>query len=327
MTTAKSLEPDAAIDHLLLRCGNIGPSERALVLYDATTRDLSRLFGERARAHGLSLETFEIPVAAIHGTEPPADAAAKMLASDICMGVTLMSLAHTEARRAMCAKGGRYLSLPEYSMELLRDPSIGVDYRERAPVVRRVADALSRGRRVRVTTALGTDVVCNIAGRDGNYCPGFVEKPGDLGSPPDIEANVSPVEADSHGTIVVDGSIPCLEIGLLKTPVTLTVRGGKIVDFTSASVDLVATLRGLFERAGDDRAYVLAECGIGLNTEARLTGSMLTDEGAYGNVHFGFGSNATVGGKNKVAFHLDFVCRNASLDIDDVPLIRNGELL
>jgi len=327
MTTAKSLEPDAAIDHLLLRCGNIGPSERALVLYDATTRDLSRLFGERARAHGLSLETFEIPVAAIHGTEPPADAAAKMLASDICMGVTLMSLAHTEARRAMCGKGGRYLSLPEYSMELLRDPSIGVDYRERAPVVRRVADALSRGRRVRVTTALGTDVVCNIAGRDGNYCPGFVEKPGDLGSPPDIEANVSPVETDSHGTIVVDGSIPCLEIGLLKTPVTLTVRGGKIVDFTSASVDLVATLRGLFERAGDDRAYVLAECGIGLNTEARLTGSMLTDEGAYGNVHFGFGSNATVGGKNKVAFHLDFVCRNASLDIDDVPLIRNGELL
>jgi leucyl aminopeptidase (aminopeptidase T) len=327
MTTVKSLEPNAAIDHLLLRCGNIRPSEKALVLYDATTRDLSRLFSERARAHGLSLEVFEIPVAPIHGTEPPADAAAKMFASDICMGVTLMSLAHTEARRALCGKGGRYLSLPEYSMDLLRDPSIGVDYRDRAPVVRRVADALSKGSRVRVTTSLGTDVVCNIAGREGNYCPGFVEKAGDLGSPPDIEANVSPVETDSHGTIVVDGSIPCLEIGLLKTPVTLEVRGGKIIDFASASKELVATLRGLFERAGDDRAYVLAECGIGLNTAARLTGSMLTDEGAYGNVHFGFGSNATVGGKNKVAFHLDFVCRTASLDIDDVPLIRDGELL
>ncbi len=327
MTTAKSLEPNAAIDHLLLRCGNIRPSEKALVLFDATTRDLSRLFGERARAHGLALETFEIPVAPIHGTEPPADAAAKMFASDICMGVTLMSLAHTEARRALCGKGGRYLSLPEYTMALLRDPSIGVDYRERAPVVRRVADALSKGTRVRVTTALGTDVTCNIAGRTGNYCPGFVEKAGDLGSPPDIEANISPVEADSRGTIVVDGSIPCGEIGLLETPVTLLVQGGKIVDFASADARLVATLRALFERVGDDRAYVLAECGIGLNTEARLTGSMLTDEGAYGNVHFGFGSNATVGGKNKVAFHLDFVCRNASLDIDDVPLIRNGELL
>jgi leucyl aminopeptidase (aminopeptidase T) len=109
--------------------------------------------------------------------------------------------------------------------------------------------------------------------------------------------------------------------------VTLTVRDGKIVDFESSDRDLVATLRGLFARVGDDRAYVLAECGIGLNTEARLTGSMLTDEGAYGNVHFGFGSNATVGGKNKVPFHLDFVCKNASLDIDDTPLIRNGVLL
>jgi 2,5-dihydroxypyridine 5,6-dioxygenase len=327
MTTATSLKPKEAIDHLLLRCGNIKSTEKALVLFDATTREISRMFSERAAALGLSLETMEIPVAPIHGTEPPPAAAAKMATADICMGVTLMSLAHTEARRALCGKGGRYLSLPEYTMELLTDPSIGVDYRARAPVVRRVADALTNGTKVRVTTALGTDVVCSAAGRIGNYCPGFVEKAGDLGSPPDIEANVSPVETDSHGVIVVDGSIPCAEIGLLKTPVTLTIRDGKIVDFASEDSELLATLRRLFESAGSDRAYVLAECGIGLNTEARLTGSMLTDEGAYGNVHFGFGSNATVGGKNKVPFHLDFVCRKASLEIDDVPLIRDGVLL
>ena len=327
MAPARSLELDAAVDHLLLRCGNIRPSEKALMLYDATTRELSRLFGARANVFGLSLETLEIPVAPIHGTEPPAEAAEKMLASDISMGITLMSIAHTEARRALCANGGRYLSLPEYTMDLLLDPSIRVDYRQRAPVVRRVADSLSSGTHLRVTSALGTDLACNIAGRAGNYCPGFVEEPGDLGSPPDIEANISPVETDSHGTIVVDGSIPCKEIGLLQTPVTLTVRDGKVVEFASTDRELVANLRGLFERVGDYRAYVLAECGIGLNTEARLTGSMLTDEGAYGNIHFGFGSNATVGGTNKVAFHLDFVCRNASLDIDDKPLIRNGVLL
>lgn len=327
MAPSRPLQPEEAVDHLLLRCGNLVPGERALLIFDSTTRDISRLFVARSAALGLSLETHEIPVAPIHGTEPPAGAAEKMIGADICLGLTLMSLAHTEARRTLCARGGRYLSLPEYTMDLLTDPSIGVDYRQRAPVVRRVADALSAAARIRVTTALGTDLVCNASGRVGNYCPGFVEKAGDLGSPPDIEANISPVEEDSRGMIVVDGSIPCAEIGLLETPVTLTVEGGKIVDFASRDRSLLATLRGLFERLGDERAYVLAECGIGLNTEARLTGSMLTDEGAYGNIHFGFGSNATVGGKNKVPFHLDFVCKNASLDIDDVPLIRGGVLL
>src|SRR5687767_14844540 len=99
MTTATSLKPKEAIDYLLLRCGNIKSTEKALVLFDATTREISRMFSERAAALGLSLETIEIPVAPIHGTEPPPAAAAKMATADICMGVTLMSLAHTEARR------------------------------------------------------------------------------------------------------------------------------------------------------------------------------------------------------------------------------------
>ena len=37
---------------------------------------------------------------------------------------------------------------------------------------------------------------------------------------------------------------------------------------------------------------------------------MLCDEGAYGCVHFGFGSNYTVGGKNKIDFHVDMILKN-----------------
>ena len=33
-------------------------------------------------------------------------------------------------------------------------------------------------------------------------------------------------------------------------------------------------------------------------------------------VHFGFGSNITVGGKNDVPFHLDFVIKKPDLFID-----------
>ena len=65
----------------------------------------------------------------------------------------------------------------------------------------------------------------------------------------------------------------------------------------------------IFKRVEDERAYYLAECGIGLNPKARLTGNMLTDEGSKGCIHFGFGANNTVGGINNVAFHLDFILK------------------
>jgi leucyl aminopeptidase (aminopeptidase T) len=72
---------------------------------------------------------------------------------------------------------------------------------------------------------------------------------------------------------------------------------------------------------------VLAECGVGLNPDAELTGSMLTDEGTNGTMHFGFGSNATVGGQNDVSFHLDVVFREATLEIDGSPILEHGEVL
>jgi 2,5-dihydroxypyridine 5,6-dioxygenase len=315
------------IDHIIINCGGLTDVEDALVVYDVKTSHIAELFVLRGKQLGLTIESIETPLALRHGTEPAPSVAAKMLEPDLCFGLTTMSLAHTDARLALSRRGGRYLSLPEYSDQLLRDPSIMVDYRARAPLVRRVADLLTKAAKLRVTSALGTDIECDILGRQGNYCPGFVEYAGDLGSPPDIESNISPVESGSNGVIVVDGSIPCPEVGLLPTPVKLTVKNGAIIKFESADPELADTVRALFERVGNDRAYILAECGIGLNDKAKLTGVMLTDEGAYGNIHFGFGSNATVGGKNKVPFHLDFVCCRASLDVDGKRIMEYGNLV
>ena len=148
-----------------------------------------------------------------------------------------------------------------------------------------------------------------------------------MGSPPDIEANISPVEADSNGIIVVDGSIPCREIGLLSDPVTLEVRNGKIHEIVTESEAMLGLLLTIFARTASAKAYILGECGIGLNPAAELTGNMLTDEGAFGCMHFGFGSNATVGGTNDVPFHLDFVLREPTLAVDGEILIDKGDVV
>ena len=312
-------------DILISRCGSVRAGERVLIVCDASTRAVGDLLFQRARALTDKSELLVVKEFAMHGEEPPADAAAAMQAADLCLGVTAKSMAHTAARRALSQAGGRYLSLPDYSLELLEDGSLRADFKSRKTATMAVADAFTQGRRITVSTQAGTDIVLDAGGRTGNCCPGFVSAPGELGSPPDIEANVSPVETASEGVVVVDGSIPFPTLGTLKSPVRLTVRQGKIVKMEGAP-EVLAELERLFKTAGSDKALVLAECGVGLNEKAKLTGTMLTDEGAYGTMHFGFGSNATVGGVNDVAFHLDFVFRSPTLTVDGKTVLERGEL-
>lgn len=320
----KATRPDP-IEHLVGHCGGLNAGERFLLIYDATTQALAEGFLAAARRLGAHAESVATPVAERHGVEPSAAVAKRMVEADLVAALTLKSFAHTQARQALNARGGRFLSLPGYDATLLQDPAVSVDFYAQFPLTRAFADAFSSGRSVRVSTAAGTNIRLNIAGRTGNCCPGFVNGEYGLGSPPDIEANVSPVEPDSHGVVVVDGSVACTEIGLLSTPITLYIEGGRITRFESASPDYVARCEALFARVGSPLAYVLAECGVGLNPAARLTGNMLTDEGVLGCVHFGFGSNATVGGLNNVPFHLDFVFRQASLWVDEQPLLIDGQ--
>jgi 2,5-dihydroxypyridine 5,6-dioxygenase len=315
------------VQHLLIHCGSLAKGERLVIVYDSQTSELARLFELEAATIGARVVTHEIPMAAVHGTEPPASVARDMLDADLVVGLPTFSMAHSHARLNASRNGARYLSLPEYSLELLNDRALGVDFRARFPVVKAIADAFTEGTSVHVTAPGGTDVRLDITGRMGNCCPGYVDSPGALGSPPDIEANVSPIETASNGVVVVDGSIPCKQAGLLEDPVFLEVADGRITGMECSDGALVDRLRTLFDRVGSDKAYVLAECGVGLNEQATLTGIMLTDEGAAGCMHFGFGSNATVGGLNNVPFHLDFVFKDASLSIDDRPIIANGKIV
>jgi len=316
----------AACEHLVRHCGSLREGEAAVIVHDPATAPVAALLHEQAARVTDRVMCLEVPAFERHGQEPPDHAAAAMSRAQLVVGLTRLSMAHTRARQRATQAGARYLSLPDYSLELLEHPAVRTDFRARAPVVRELADRFTRGRTARVTTRRGTDLRLAFEDRTGNCCPGFVELPGELGSPPDIEANVSPLESASEGVVIVDGSIPCPEIGLLAAPVTLFVEGGRIVRFEGDAA-VVDKLESMFRAIGSPGAYVLAECGVGLNPDAELTGSMLTDEGTNGTMHFGFGSNATVGGKNDVAFHLDFVFREATLEIDGCRVLADGEVV
>ncbi|MGY3616577.1 aminopeptidase [Bradyrhizobium sp. USDA 10063] len=311
--------------YLLQHCGSLRTDETCLILCDSSTRDVAKIFFAQGREIAPKTCLIEIASLRAHGEEPPAPAAQAMAQADLILSLCQYSLAHSQARIDAGKKGARFLSMPMYTMELMSDPAVTVNYHAQKKTAQAVADFFTHGNSVHVTSAAGTDIHLTIAGRTGNCCPGFVEKPGDLGSPPDIEANVSPVELESNGVVVIDGSITCPEVGLLTNPVRLWVERGRIVEISSANTVHKDFLEKLFEDK-DSKRRILAECGVGLNPAAKLTGTMLTDEGALGCLHFGFGSNYTVGGKNHVAFHLDFVFQNASLSVDGREIIKDGVL-
>jgi leucyl aminopeptidase (aminopeptidase T) len=314
-----------AVHHLLSHCGNLVAGESCLLVVDATTKNLTEFFIGQAKQIKANLQILEVEVADRHGKEPKSEVAEAMTQSDLVIGFTKMSIAHTKARQNLCQNGGRYLSLPGFSRQLLTDPCIQADFKGQFQLTKAITEAFSAGSTVQAKTAAGTDVRLGIEGRIGNCCPGFVNDNYNLGSPPDIESNVSPVENLSEGVAVIDGSVACDEIGLLEVPLTLHIAGGRVVKVTSSRQDYVEKVNHLFARINNPKAYVLAECGIGLNPLAKLTGNMLTDEGCMGNVHFGFGSNITVGGQNDVPFHVDFIMKDASLWIDDIQILNAGK--
>jgi leucyl aminopeptidase (aminopeptidase T) len=124
----------------------------------------------------------------------------------------------------------------------------------------------------------------------------------------------------------VDGSITHPSIGLLTSPVAIEFKKGRAVSFRTENPEVSMAL-DKFSVGTSDKRRVLAELGVGLNPLAELTGAMLSDEGTLGTVHLGLGSNSTVGGKNKIDFHLDFVIRNAVLTIDGETILREGMIL
>lgn len=54
---------------------------------------------------------------------------------------------------------------------------------------------------------------------------------------------------------------------------------------------------------------------------------MLEDEGVRGSVHIGIGTSITLGGRIKASCHYDLIMSKATVVVDEVIVLNNGELL
>lgn len=97
------------------------------MIFDQSKVSLVKYFVESADTAGLDLPLIETAVASNYGEEPSPSAAQNMLHADLVIALTSFSLSQNRAR-IECSERARFLSLPQYSEELLSDPMVTINY-------------------------------------------------------------------------------------------------------------------------------------------------------------------------------------------------------
>jgi len=313
-------ELDRAVRTVVRQCMGISPGEDVLVVCNPVTEELGALMRIEAQGDGADATLAVMSERDSHAAEPPRAVAAAMIAADAVLAPTVQSLSHTAARKAASEAGVRIGTLPGVTEDMLTRLMTG-DLEE----VRRrgwaVVSALNSGSEVRITCRHGSDLRLGIEGRLAIVDAGELSSRGAFGNLPCGEGFIAPVEGTAEGTLVVDGSIA--GVGLLDTPISLTVREGHLTDTTGSEG---AALMELLSVHGEDGTNV-AELGIGTNEEAILTGNILEDEKILGTCHVAFGASAAIGGTVQVPVHLDCVVLEPTVEIDGEAIVSGGELV
>jgi len=306
-------------------CANVQPGEEALIVTDmAQDFDLAMALSTALSAAGAKPMIMLTSVMKTDSGEPPAAVAAAMRTSPVIFTPVSVSITHTDAVANACAAGARIVAMTQWTSDMMISGGIEADFAAIEPDVMKVAKIWDEGSQVHVSTRAGTDLTLDISGRLGSpHAKTGIVRSGHFHPVPDIESPVSPVT--SEGIIVCDASIPYLGIGVPDAPVTLEVKGGRVVGISGGRD--AKTVKSSWESLNDPNVYNVAELGLGMNPHCKLIGIMLEDEGVASTCHIGVGTSNTLGGTVKAKCHYDFVMHDPTITVDGKILMQAGNLI
>ena len=305
--------------------GRVQPGEVVVIVTDPTMGRYADAVAAAAREAEAAVTVCIIPMRDQDGQEPPPPVASAMAEAAVIFSPVHISITHTRAMRAALEAGARVCMMTAYTDAIMASPALlDTDFAAQADTCRRLGAAFTAGESVRLTSPRGTDLRFGIEGRVANVLTNIPE-PGELAPVPDIEVNVVPVTGSAEGTLIFDASVPYLGIGILEEPITCTVRGGVIVEMTGGAQ--AEFLREHLQSFGDPNCFNVAELGVGLNPNARLTGEMLEDEGVMGTIHIGIGTSHTLGGEIVAPMHYDLLMWEPTIAVDGRVVQRDRQVL
>ena len=303
----------------------VRPGEIVVVVTDPTMQRYADAVGTAAREAGAAVTLCVIPLRSQDGQEPPPPVARAMAEAAVIFSPVRVSITHTRAMRTALEAGARVCMMTAYTDAIMTSSALlETDFEGQVDVCRRLGAAFTEGESVLLTSPRGTDLRFGIEDRVANVLTNIPE-PGELGPIPDIEVNVVPVTGSAEGTIVADASVPYLGIGILEDPVVCSVHEGYIVEMTGG--EQADFLRDHLESFADRHCFNVAELGVGLNPNARLTGEMLEDEGVMGTIHIGIGTSHTLGGEIVAPTHYALIMWEPTITVDGRVVQRNKQVL
>ena len=186
---------------------------------------------------------------------------------------------------------------------------------------------------LRITNAEGTDVVYRLGQYPVMSEYGFTDEPGRWDHWPAGFVFTGGRDDGVDGDVVLSpGDIVFPFRQHMREPVRFRIEGGRIVDISGGIEG--AMIRDYMSSFEDPDAYAISHIGWGLNERARWWGAIEDDavmgmesRSYYGGVLFSTGPNGQLGGSNNSACHLDIPMARCSVFLDDVEVIRAGEIL
>lgn len=230
----------------------------------------------------------------------------------------------TPYEEAMKKGRTRYICLVGMTTEMMVRNIGKVDVPTLYKFQRKLAEITRESKHMKITSPSGMDVEFENDPSRPVLVEGEVSGPGEymlFG-----QVDWAPVEDSINGVIVFDGSVwPPEELGLLRTPIKLYVREGRVYRIEGGSEAKV--FESWLKSFNDPGMFMIAHLSYGVNPGAKLTGNILEDERVWGVVEWGLGfQSSTFKGKlGPAASHTDGICLNPTVMGDGEKIIENGE--
>lgn len=242
------------------------------------------------------------------------------------IGAADYSLVTTRAAKRAIQRGSKFLSLPlstNTEKSMLAYDFLKMDTKKSKLMAKIIMKYLENSSEIRVTTAAGTDLKFYKRHRQPGFFNGVV-KDGRGYSSASIELYIPIEETMTSGTLILDGSYGYL--GRVEQPFRILLKDGRMTEIEDSPSG--KKLQEYLEQYHDERMYIAAELGIGLNSYSKCRGECyIEDESAYGTFHIGFGRNLALGGTQEASGHFDLVTHNPDIYADNRKLMERGKII
>ena len=224
-----------------------------------------------------------------------------LAASTLVVDCTVEGLMHAPELPAILGGGARVIYVSNEHPEALArlQPNDQLE-----PLVKDHIKRLRSARRMRVSSAAGTELDITLAGATcgGNW--GYTTRPGTMTHWPGGLALAFPAANSVNGTLVLaEGDVNLTFKRYIERPITLRIENDYVTSIEGKGVD-ADLMRSYIAAWGDREAYAVSHVGYGLNAAARWDSMALYDKRDFngtelrafaGNFLYSTGANEVAG--------------------------------